>query len=339
MILQKLLQEYQKLLPGIKKVYVVPLINLKLKDSDYMYLLYKEILESKTKYPFELESLSVFAHPKFFFKKILGEKNILHYNWLEVTDLKSLFGIFWKLFWITAYKFISGKVVWTVHNKFPHNNNYRTLNKIFRKYMARIADKLHVHCNYAVDCMSEVLNVSRSKFFIVEHPLYPAINIDRKVALKKLAVNYSLNIQEDKKIFLIFGAVAKYKGILEAARVFKENIKEHYLIIAGSVKKGNREYFEEIEKEILGSENIFLIGKMISNDDLPLFYNSSDYVIFNYEEILTSGGVMTAMSFNKKIIAPAIGCISEIKNENIIHFSKRTDSVNNLRDILLSVSR
>lgn len=337
MILQKLLQEYENILPSVRKVYVVPLFNLKLKESDYMYLLYKDIIEGKIDSSISIESLSVFAHPKFFFKKIIGEKNLLHYNWLEVTDLKSLFGMLWKLFWITAYKLIGGRIIWTVHNIFPHSNNYKTANKIFRRYMARIVDKLHVHCSYAVGKMSEILNVSKSKFIIVKHPEYPAFIMGRTETIKLLRAKYHLDLVEDKIFFLVFGAIAKYKGIKEIIEIFKKEIKNHYLIIAGAIKKGNIKYFNELKNESLGCGNIILLGEMIPNEDLPLFLNTSDYVIFNYEEILTSGSVMMALSFGKKVIAPAMGCISELTSENIYLFQRETGNSENLRNTLLSL--
>lgn len=337
MILQKLLQEYKNLLPSVRKVYVVPLFNLKLKESDYMYLLYKDIIEGKINSSISIESLSVFAHPKFFFKKIAGEKSLLHYNWLEVTDFKSFFGMLWKLFWITAYKLIGGRIIWTIHNKFPHNNNFKMSNKIFRRYMASIADKLHVHCNYAVEQMSRILNVGKSKFIIIEHPVYPAVIMERTEAIKLLEKKYHLNLAENKKIFLVFGAIAKYKGIKEIIGIFKQEIRNHYLIVAGVIKKGSQKYFNELKNESAGCSNIILLGEMIPNEDLPLFFNSSDCVVFNYEEILTSGGVMTALSFGKKVIAPSIGCISEIKDENIYLFQREAGKDDNLKNTLLSL--
>ncbi len=337
MVLQKLLLEYENLLPSVKKVYVVPSFNLKLKESDYMYLLYKDIIEGKMNSSISIESLSALAHPKFFFKKVLGEKNLLHYNWLEVNDLKSFSGMLWKLFWITAYKQIGGRIIWTIHNKFPHSSNFKTVNKIFRKYMAGISDKLHVHCSYAAEQMSEILNTGKRKFIIIDHPAYPAVVMERSEAIKLLDSKYHLRLSGNKKIFLVFGAIAKYKGIKEIIGIFKEGIINHYLIIAGVIKKGGKKYFNELKNESSGCSNIILLGEMIPNDDLPLFFNSSDYVVFNYEEILTSGGVMTALSFGKKVIAPEMGCIGEIKNENIFLFQRETGKSENLRNTLLSL--
>ena len=107
-----LLKEYQNLCNDVKKVYVVPLINHSFKKTSYLYLLYKSFIEDKEKYNIEIESLSVFAHFKMVFSRLKNERSILHYHWLEISDLKSLSGMIWKLFCITLFKIFNGKIIY-----------------------------------------------------------------------------------------------------------------------------------------------------------------------------------------------------------------------------------
>ena len=44
---------------------------------------------------------------------------------------------------------------------------------------------------------------------------------------------------------------------------------------------------------------------------MQLYMNSADVMVFPYRDILTSGGIIMAMSFGKAIIAPYLGCISD----------------------------
>ena len=63
------------------------------------------------------------------------------------------------------------------------------------------------------------------------------------------------------------------------------------------------------------------------------FFGLTDFVIFNFDDILTSGSIILALNYNKKVIAPAMGCIKDIRNENLILFdSKNSDS--NLEKVL-----
>ena len=48
--------------------------------------------------------------------------------------------------------------------------------------MAKISDKLHVHCKKAVDIMTDVLKVEDDKFFLVEHPDFVTHKFNRSKA-------------------------------------------------------------------------------------------------------------------------------------------------------------
>lgn len=329
---EKLLKEYFELSPHLKRLYVVPLLNPGNKNTDYLYLLYKNIIEGNTG-NIQIEFLSVYAHYKVFFNKLLGENNLLHYHWFEATDLKSLAGIFWKIFWIMLYKLIGGKIVWTIHNKYPHVNRFIGLNKILRKFLAKISNKLHVHCESAVKIMSPILKVSKQKFFIVEYPEFPVEIVDKQNSIDFFKHKYpEVKLSSEKRIFLSLGAIAEYKGLKEIIQLFYE-IEEAILIVAGVVKKGSENYYQRIVSTSNKKDNIILINKFIDEGELSFFYGFADYVIFNFDDILTSGSTILALNYNKKVIAPAMGCLKDIRDENLIFFEKDSGS-NNLKNVL-----
>src|SRR5690606_32778790 len=102
-------------------------------------------------------------------------------------------------------------------------------------------------------------------------------------------------------------------------------------------KRWDKKYFNEVQKSAEGFENIIIINKFIPDEDIALFFSASDYVIFNFEDILTSGGIYLALSYNKKIIAPASGCIKEIKNENLFLFETDGNRKENLKKIIENI--
>lgn len=328
----KLLNEYFALAPHLKKIYVVPLSNPKNKNTDYLYQFYKGIIEGDVG-SLRIEFISVYLHFKIFVKKIYGEHSLLHYHWFEVSDFKSLLGIFWKLLWISLYKTIGGKIVWTIHNKFPHSNRYIILNKILTKYLANISDRLHVHCESAVKIMAPILNVPESKFFIIEHPNFKIDIIDKQKALDLLPNTFpQIEIDNQKKVFLAFGAIAEYKGLVEIINILCE-FKNSILIIAGLVKKGSEDYFKKMMVAAENKDNIIIISKFIDEEELNLLFSVTDFVIFNFDDILTSGSIILALNYDKKVIAPALGCIKDIKNENLILFNK--DNSKSTMDFIL----
>lgn len=316
-----LLSEYQKLIPDVKKIFVLPQIPLLNRNTSYLYQLYKDFIRESS--VVKVESFNASSLPKILLSRIKSEKSILHYHWFEFEDLKSLIGIKWKLFWIILFKLLGGKIVWTVHNYHPHHKKYLYWNLFIRRLMAKLADSLHIHCGSETDNLSAILDIDKKKFFVVKHPDFPAEIFEKNTAVELLNRKYftgQLNV--DNKIFLMFGAIAEYKGIKEVVEIFKNLHEKNKLIIAGFVKKGNPDYFKEL-KNLADNRNIFLEGRLIPDKDVPYFLNSADYVIFNYRDILTSGGVVLAMNYKKNIIAPSLGCIKEMNNPALIRFDRK----------------
>jgi glycosyltransferase involved in cell wall biosynthesis len=335
-----LLREYQNLCPDVQKVYVVPLINYSFKKTNYLYLLYKNFIVPKDpigegeKYKIDIESLSVFAHPKIVLSKLKGEKTVVHYHWLEINDIQSLIGMKWKLVWISLYRLFNGKIIWTIHNEFPHSGKYIFLNKVIRKYVAHIANKLQVHCQTAIKIMSPILNVKESKFFIVNHPEFPAELIEKNKAVHLLNQKYfSGKIKSGNILFLMFGEIAEYKGIKEIVKIFNTLSNEKKLIIVGTVKKGNKNYFKNCVSSIENKDQILTYTERIPDEEVPIFINSCDYVLFNYRNVLTSGSVFLALNYKKNIIIPLKGCLKELSGQNVISFNEESD----LKNILLTI--
>ena len=329
-----LLNEYQKLCPGITKVFVIPQIPQKNRDTSYLFQLYKNFPEDFPVSGIKVETFNAAFLPVVLFSRLKFEKSILHYHWFEFEDVKSLIGIKWKLFWIILYKILGGKVIWTVHNKYPHHNKYLFLNKKFRKFFARIADKLHVHCKSAVDICAEVLGVKESKFFVLKHPDFTPEIIERDEALEKLNKKYFNDLlRNDDRIFLMFGAIAEYKGIKEVINIFTGLDRRNKLLIAGFIKRRNEDYYRELQT-ISKTENVFLIGKMIPDDDIPYFLNSADCIILNYRDVLTSGGIHLALGYKKPVITPYSGCLKELHSNQIIFFELNSERNKNLLNVI-----
>lgn len=329
-----LFEEYKALCNDVKKIYVIPLINFSFKKTNYLYLLYKNFIENNEKYHIQIQSISVFLYPRIVLSRLINEKAIVHHHWLEVTDIKSFWGMFWKIFWLSLFKLFNGKLIWTIHNKFPHKGNYKLINSYIRKYMARISNRLHVHCASAIEIMSPILKVPKEKFFIVEHPKFSSEIYDKRKARDQVLKKYPLlSIKENDIIFLMFGEIAEYKKIKETAIIFNQLEKNKRLFVAGRIKKGSEKYFKEILELSRNNNQVFVDGHIIPEENVPAVFNMSDFVLFNYKEVLTSGSVFLALSYNKKVIIPNRGCLKELSGDNIIKF----ENENHLKNILTNL--
>ncbi|MDR9415955.1 MAG: hypothetical protein RI564_06715 [Gracilimonas sp.] len=311
---------YASIDPEAKTIYVVPLIRFDTKQSDYLYLLYEKLITGDT---YDIKPISVFNHFKFLFGLLSNKrKAILHYHWLEFQDFKSLSGMPWKILCIYLFHKLGGNIVWTLHNEFPHDQKYLKLHHFLHKKMASWATVLHVHCNRAVQIMSERLKAPISKFRLVPHPEFPAFPVDRSKAIEQLNTTYKCNLNESDKLLLMFGNISRYKQIERVAEIIIKSNLACRLMIVGPVKKGNQDLYDELLEKSQRSEKIILVARFIPEEHVPWFYSASDYCIFHYREILSSGGYHMARSYGKKIIAPDLGCLTDKGNLKNVHLFK-----------------
>lgn len=323
--MNNLYNEYLKIEPNIKILYITP--SIESDTNDYLKLLYSEIIK---KIPHK--SLKNIDYPLLCLKKIKNEKSIVHHHWFETRSEKGILITLWKLFWLFIYKLLGGKIIWTIHNKFPHDKKFFYFNKISRIIMAHISTKLHVHCENAISIMSITLKVSQNKFFIEKHPDYEITIYSKEIAYKQFKNRYpNINIDKNNKIFLVFGQMAQYKGIEELLQIITTIDKNYTLILAGKVRDGNLEYINRVRK-FQNNKNILFIDEFIPDEFIPVLFNLSDCVLFNYLEILTSGAVVLSLNYEKDTIAPNKACIANIMNEKLFKFSNQSELLKLIKD-------
>lgn len=310
----RILEEYLEIVPDLKKIYVIPSIH---RGGRYFRLLYGEILEKSTDIELRVDSLRVSQQPLCTLRKLLGEHNLLHYHWYEFNTPRQFLIILWITFNLIVYRILGGSLVWTIHNKYPHRRKLFLLNKWFRRLMARLANRIHVHCQAAIEIMSQILSIGKSKFFVQPHPPFKIVQADHEYSLEKVIQEYGIPIVPARdSVFLMFGTIMKYKGVLSAAEEFTKLSKNMKLVVAGKTRRDSLGYVEKIKEIAKNSENIYVIDRFIPDNQVPYFFNAADYVLFNYKDILTSGAVILARNYGRPIVAPKIGCIRDLEDED-----------------------
>lgn len=318
---ESLKQIYSELVDSERiELFIIPEIRFDNKKSDYLYLHYKDYFND-TKLVFNKPG----SHLKYLWLQYKQQNTLIHHHWLDCQDGWDLISISFKLLCLMIYKKLDGKIVWTIHNKKPLQNRYKRFNKFIRSWLADNADRLLVHCESVIPEVGSYFGQPKDKFRIIKHPKFPAEFISRKKSLKKLNKEYDLDLKESDQVFLMFGNINSKKRIKEVCKIFSGLSADKRLLIAGPVKKGHLNYYRKIIDDACKSMNINILPNFISEYNVPLFFNSADCVVFNYSEIIASGGVELAKSYNRPVIAPNSGCIAEIRDENITLFNTQNE--------------
>ena len=240
--------------------------------------------------------------------------HIIHLHWQHpflITDSK--FGTIVKasLFigQLVIAKVLGVKIVWTVHNITDHENKYNELELLFCKILAHCVDAIIVHCRAAKCNIKSVYKIKKKdNIFIIPHGNF--LNYFRNTVSQSEARN-QLKISSRDLTFLFLGLIRPYKGVLELIDSFQKlDVSPAKLIIAGKVP--NEQLADRICKKAMGKVNIRLLFGHIPDDEIQNYMNAANIFVLPYRDILTSGGVLTGMSFGKAIISPNIGCIPEV---------------------------
>lgn len=301
---------YRSLKPGVQTLFVFPPVRTKYPDTDYLYQLYRSFIEDDDP-AIQLQSIDKWQHHRPILGQLSGGNTILHYHWMEFQRLLGLLGVIWKLCCMAFYKILGGGIVWTFHNLEPHHNRYPTGNRILFRVMIVLADRLHFHCDSAIDDASQIYPINREKCVVIPHPDFPVHETDRETAISKLNSKYDLQITSADKMLLSFGSIAEYKQMDEVISLVGEHAPDIKLVIAGVLRFGKDSHFERLKTLANRNENVILLARFLPEEDVPVFMQASHGVIYNHRQMLSSGGIELARSYGKTVIAPKTGCVKE----------------------------
>lgn len=327
---KSLLEIYKSLEESFTDVYVVPLIPFSQKKTSYLYTLYKDLIERGS---VNIHSIGVFSHWRFVAARLRNKNTILHYHWLEFQDLKALLGMPYKLAMIALYKMLGGKLVWTMHNKIPHDRRFLNMHHKLAMWMAKKANRVLVHCEQEKKELTNFLDQPESKFETLPHPLFDVEIMPPDEAKKRIQQKYSIDIENSYPVFLVFGQISHYKGIAGIISAYRKTNSRSKLLIAGPVKKGNAYVLNDLESKARGDERIHLIPEYISEEYVACLHSIADYCVFNHNEVMTSGSIMMARSFKKNIIAPNNGCVASHSDDSIQLFGSQQELERSIAEV------
>jgi len=197
------------------------------------------------------------------------------------------------------------------HNVSQHEETF--LDNFLRKIFFRNVDSFLVHSRSDYEKLKSL--VSNKKIILGFHPVYDMFKS-----------NSNFNVKNNFRIFF-FGYVRDYKGLIYLLRAMPKILKNLNvkLIIAGEFwesKKAStnittkfvtgkkvisrRDYINEI-KNLGLNDNVEIIDKYISNEEVGDYFAKSDILVLPYVSASQSGPVQVAYNFNIPVIVTNVG--------------------------------
>ena len=245
--------------------------------------------------------------------------DILHVHWLEgllykgpIQQRTLLAPILFKILDLTIDRVRrSGALVWTAHNIRPHEPPPAGLEELWVKERARFISRVDVAIAMSAKqlpiLMAAYPDIRADAWRVATHPHYRSTYRNYS---PRPWIRADLGIPNSAFLISMIGYVRRYKGILEAIRLFNETSSpDEYLLVAGDC--GDPLLMNEITKEI-NSERVVTILRPISSEELASYYKASDLAFFNFRDVLNSGSILTALSLDVPVLAPNTLALKDI---------------------------
>jgi beta-1,4-mannosyltransferase len=245
-----------------------------------------------------------------------GKPDLIHLHWtspylFHKDYLRSIIVSIRFISEIKIAKILGIKIIWTAHNIINHEKKFLNLETICNKILIRVYDKIIVHGNYANNKIVKYYNInkkSKNKINIIPHGNY--INSYNNELSREYSRKF-LKIDDKYTVFIFFGLIRPYKDISYLIESFK-NIKEKNAILLIVGKPKDRQTRKKLHEIGNFYNKIRIFPYFIPDDKIQLYMNAADVVVLPFQDILTSGSAMLAMSFGKALIVPRIGCVTEM---------------------------
>ena len=205
------------------------------------------------------------------------------------------------------------KVVWTMHNLYPHDSTTRDLDHLARLGITACASAVIVHCQHARDLLSRQFH-RREGVFLAPHghfcDAYPNV-VGRQEARARFGFD------DRHFVYLFFGNIRANKGVDQLLEAFCALRGDHLrLLFAARICS---DYGARVVERARQADSRIVLreSKFYANEDFQWFFNAADVAVFPFTDILTSGTAITALSFRCPVLVPAIGCLPELVDATV----------------------
>jgi glycosyltransferase involved in cell wall biosynthesis len=236
-------------------------------------------------------------------KKLKNENaDLIIFDWWH-----PFFGLCHGVISFLIRKFYSRKILFITENVVSHEANWFDL--ILTKIGLANASHFLVLSKKVEE---ELTRFSKGKLiYKSELPVYDCYQNENN--MEDQTLRSELGIKKNNKVILFFGYVRKYKGLDILIQAFPKILSKHLdstLLIVGEFYDKPEPYLGLIRKLNI-QDNVRVVNKYVSNEEVSKYYLASDVVILPYKSATQSGILNVAYGFHKPVIVTDVGGLAE----------------------------
>jgi glycosyltransferase involved in cell wall biosynthesis len=242
----------------------------------------------------------------------LGRWDIVHLHWPDLLlhgAKASSTGLHLLYFLLRVFyaRVAGARVFWTVHNLRAHASKYPLLEKcLWRWFLPMVDASIHLSESGRTLALARFPALGARPSFVIPHghyrDAYPN-EVDQRSAREKLGIG------DERPVIGFVGQIRPYKNVLALARAFLALPLEATLVLAGMLDTSETELRAMVEDH---PRVITRFGR-IAEEDMQVYLQACDLLVFPFRDILNSGSVILALSFDRPVLIPAKGAMAEVQ--------------------------
>ena len=205
---------------------------------------------------------------------------------------------------------IGYRLIWTVHNLFPHERRYPHLDRLVNALVAREADHVIAHCRFAADRIEALYDPPRP-VEVIPHGNYLRIfpdTVSRQQARARLAIDGA------RFVYLFFGNARGYKGVADLIGAFRHAAEADGVLVLVLRENARSPGLIPELRALAADDGRIRIhsSRYFPADEFQYFLNAADVAVLPFTAVLTSGSAIQALGFGTPLIVPRLGCLPEL---------------------------
>jgi beta-1,4-mannosyltransferase len=203
------------------------------------------------------------------------------------------------------------RLVWTLHNRLPHECDHPDLEVELRRWLVDRADLIHVMGADSPGAVADLYPLDPTKIVEVPHPSYDGVypaTIDRDQA------RWELGVSPDEHVLLMFGGMRPYKNVplaLDALDNLLSEGRRVRLVVAGQLM-GEWPGQNELEHRIVTHPATSAHLRRIDEVDVQRYFLGSDVLLLPYTTIMNSGVLLLGATYGLPVVGPSTGEVGEL---------------------------
>ncbi|UJP39555.1 glycosyltransferase family 4 protein [Cellulomonas palmilytica] len=221
------------------------------------------------------------------------------------------------------------RLVWTVHNKLPHEVAYRDLELELAQHLTELADVVIQLNGHTVEAVADEYTLPVEKVVTLPHASYLGVYPD---SMTQAQARTRLDVPLTSPTIGFVGQIRPYKGIttlLSAAGRVAQEVEDLTLLLAGKTRE---DVLPQVDAALPRGVRTVRFHDFVADADMQTWFRAADVMVFPYERVLNSGSVLLSATLGRPCVLPREAhLVAELGDEPWVTFYRPGgDVVDNL---------